>query len=228
MTTQQKSNRIFVTVAAILGSLFLALVVVSVLSLLGRIDGSEFSPDTFAERGFGYSRLPLLHQRITKTSLGAASPCPTSIAQHLNVSLPPTSRWDLSRIHLGATSTSPYPASLLSQAVHEDPSWESWSSDQPKLAAMLWPTLQQLAQQECYFAIPRLLERFRGQTDATGDVSKLQSELDQACAEAAILRADYLRSQNDLDGAYRCLEWGKTHGSHPELEKRLQTWKTSK
>ncbi len=36
--------------------------------------------------------------------------------------------------------------------------WKKWSNDHPKLAAVLWPVIQKLAERELYILMPRLFE----------------------------------------------------------------------
>ncbi len=39
-------------------------------------------------------------------------------------------------------------------------SWKDWSVNKPKLAAILWPAIQQLAIHQAYFAVPNCLSVF--------------------------------------------------------------------
>lgn len=92
----------------------------------------------------------------------------------------PPSKWHLVSISRGP-STTPALASLLTEALElggvGGQFWQTWTTNHPQCAGVLWPRVQQLAQRELYVLIPELLQLAR--TQPADDGVKLKSLIDQ-------------------------------------------------
>jgi len=163
----KKSSRGF---GCLFASLFAlgALLTIGVVTILSTIEGPEFSPASFQTRTFSYQRLPGTRILLSKTKLGASTAvCTVEILKHL----PPVTAspaWQVA-------STSTYydelhgPSVLINalkqRNVEGDDAWGAWSFENPSLAAVLWPLVQQVAFQELYECVPELLETAENTTD---------------------------------------------------------------
>jgi hypothetical protein len=179
--------------------------------------GSEFSPYSFSIRDFQY---------IAKTRTDnqpSALLCPTEISMHLSNSTVTSGidRWDLVNFRKGfAKIDSVGEAAILTDILGDknqglSESWKDWSDSKPKLAAILWPAVQQLAIHQAYFAIPELLERVRT-IDSEKAIKKI---VDEVSIQAAIDQAHRLRNDSEYSQALVVVRWGKTVGSEEKLDR---------
>ncbi|MEM6690412.1 MAG: hypothetical protein AAF664_13350 [Planctomycetota bacterium] len=147
------------------------LVIVGGVWLGGRVHGSEFSPSDFSIREFHFYEVPLLHTQITpikRTTRTLGFPR-YLVAQSLidsSKSDPPV--WHLASIGRGGTAPEDADAGLLvdqfNLTIDGKEFWRTWSDDHPKIAAVLWPVIQDLAYEELYVLVPDVLEEALKQT----------------------------------------------------------------
>ncbi len=133
-------------------------------------------------------------------------------------------RWDLVNFRKGfANFDSVGEAAILTDILGDEnhalsESWKDWSVNKPKLAAILWPAIQQLAIHQAYFAVPELLERVR-----TIDSEKaIQKIVDEVSVQAAIDQAYRLQTESEYSKALAVVRWGKTVGKAEKLD-QLET-----
>lgn len=179
--------------------------------------GREISPYSFSGRDFQIYRW--FGGTVVQPSSLA---CSTEISKHLTI---PTrtygiERWDLvtywGGFFKGEVKSE---ASILVEAFETRDSkaelvWEKWSKENPGLARILWPAVQQLAIHRAYFALPELLKDAAacpqaGELSKAIDGTSLRAGLDQAARHIA---------KNEFSDARIALEWAKTLGSSPEIE----------
>ncbi len=182
--------------------------------------GREFSPYSFSIRDFRY---------VAKTRTDnqpSVLLCPTEISMHLSNSSVTSgvNRWDLVNFRKGfANFDSVGEAAILTDILGDEnhalsESWKDWSVNKPKLAAILWPAIQQLAIHQAYFAVPELLERVR-----TIDSEKaIQKIVDEVSVQAAIDQAYRLQTESEYSKALAVVRWGKTVGKAEKLD-QLET-----
>jgi len=83
--------------------------------------------------------------------------------------------------------------------------WERWSVDQPKLAAILWPAIQQIAIYHAYFVIPELLAEIE-RTEPKE--SKIREKIAKFSISGALLQSERLVVMEDWDQALETIRWG--------------------
>lgn len=121
-------------------------------------------------------------------------------------STPPADEdWDLVELNRGLSGSTPADANLFIEPMESfgaagTPRWEKWSIDHPKLAAVVWPEIQKLANRELYILVPSILEML--QHDHTP--AELSEKID------SLLREEYRTLVVDMRAAGR-----------PEVAKQL-------
>jgi hypothetical protein len=190
--------------ASVVGLSALVLSVAAVLLLLvtfvfGSVHGTEFNPQTFERRMFGFHEIPLVRLQVTplwRTEANGAveqliiaqpyvKPEPNAPEQwHLisltrrNYKQPPTDVQILARY-------------LDAQDEDEESYWTEWSIKHPELAAIFWPEVARLARLEQYVLLPPLFELARN----ADDVKKFQSDLKQLQTKQLQETADRLKER---------------------------------
>lgn len=163
-------------------TLLLVLVALFVIGVQGYVSGSEFSPTHFQQRDFEFYEIPLLRLQITPIWRSASTPSTANyLRQNSMIKAAPRGQptyWHLVSISRGLHGTTAADAELLIDQLqlkaNDKLHWQTWSTDHPKSAAILWPIVQRLAERELYFLVPRLFEI------SLADLTpvQLQSELD--------------------------------------------------
>ncbi len=215
-STKTKSPRIALTIFGAIGVLLCIYFVGTYWRASITIEGREFSPYSFNIRAFRYVT------KIKTDNQPSSLVCPIEISKHLSNSTVTsgTDRWDVVSFRKGfATFDSQGEAAILIDAIgdqnqipgHE---WKEWSSDNPPLAALLWPAVQQLAIHRAYFAIPELLELAR----ISNTEKAIQAAVEKVSIQAAIDQANRLRSEKRDTEALAVVRWGKTLGHAGQLD----------
>ncbi|MDZ4851950.1 MAG: hypothetical protein SGI77_21895 [Pirellulaceae bacterium] len=200
---------------------FAILVVVFLLfQLLGsalRTSGTEFSPISFTCRDFKIS----LWTGGTVVQ-PAYLACSTDISKHLTNSTRSNGneRWDLVdywKLTQGRVNSE---ASILTQCMTAENAerelvWENWSKDNPKLAKILWPAVQQLAMHRAYFSVPELLRI----AVASPPTNELRSEINRISSRAAVDQIARHIAKKEFSDARIALDWARNFGSSPELDR---------
>lgn len=185
-----------------MGCFLIALAVVGLLIAWGAfmswasIQGTEFSPNSFQMRNFSYSRVPGTRLRLGATRLGAPwSVASTDVLKHLPIVTAPQ-QWHISRI---SNSQEPaFGAEILVEALQQrnadgNDFWGKWSFDNPKLAAILWPLVQQVAIHELYECIPEILEI----AESSSDPASLEQQALDTVARSVIEYLERLEFSSD-------------------------------
>ncbi len=186
--------------------------------ILGNVHGEEFSPQSFCVREFSYYRFPIVRQRITATDLPTPAgtlACSPAISANLSTGIGTNGpiRWDLAEHSIGANTSLRGEASILLTYLRS-PAWETWSTDKPKLAKVLWPALQELGIQRCYFAIPDLMQAAEGASTP----EELKSEIARISLHAAELSARNYQSKGQTAESQEIATWGLKFGESPLLQ----------
>jgi hypothetical protein len=133
--------------------------------MFGTVNGTEFCPETFERRHYHYVQLPLVHLQLTgeddKDISGVTEIFVTS-QKYFTKKTPASQQWHTITAHRGAR-TQTGDARLLIEYLDAKNSddyhrWVKWSEDHPKLAAELWPAVQQLAEARRYVDIPDVFD----------------------------------------------------------------------
>ena len=201
--------------------LLVALFAIPILISNTNISGEEFSPQLFQKREFAYRRFPGTKIRISKTKLSPAiSPCSKSILTHLSSGV--QTDWHVSTVQLGGNFQEQGPKILIDylQSTNADGSnvWDAWSFQNPTLAAVLWPIVQEVALRELYFCIPDLLRNAEIQLDANA----LRKRLVIVCARAAKEKLKSLAETKETVSEDELRNWALSltsdFGTDPEFQ----------
>ena len=134
-----------------------------VIIILGNVAGEEFSPQTLEYRSFRYYEVPGLRWQVGYVRY-VSRPAPTiddlRTAPYFPKATNATPRWDLihgERVFRNASGDAQILWAYLSAKDHLGNSvWHQWSTDNPKLAAVLWPVVMEAAREGNYVKIPDL------------------------------------------------------------------------
>ncbi|NNE01412.1 MAG: hypothetical protein HKN47_29200 [Pirellulaceae bacterium] len=166
----------------------------------GHVSGQEFAPSHFQVRNFSFYEIPLLHIQITPIRRkGVALPVATYVRQSSLIGAPKGTpdKWHLVSLSRGLSGTTAADADLMVTHLNltdgTDVYWRKWSIDHPKRAAVLWPTVQRLAERELYILIPAVFEL--AQKDLTAE--QLATKID------TLLRRQYRSLVVDMRQADR-------------------------
>lgn len=195
-----KQSRAVKKWATLVATLILVLVLFIVIRTQGFVTGYEFSPTHFQQRSFSFYEIPLIHLQITPIKRTGSTPKTATYLRQNSLITPypgtPTT-WHLVSISRGLTGSTPADANLLmdqlSLSSGGDEYWRKWSIDHPKLAIVLWPVIQKLAQRELYILMPQVFEL--AQLEQTPET--LQEQIDNQ------LRRQYRGLIEDMQAANR-------------------------
>lgn len=217
MNVLKKNSRksIFFWIAVALAGV-LSLGALAIYSPSTRYTGTEFSPYSFQTREFQYqlNLFSSLGRGVTTVDVGIPCSSP-EITKHLTNSTQnpiALARWDLVQTDTGAGSRSYQgeAAVLVNSLKIYDFStnmlaWERWSADNPSLAAILWPAIQQIAIHHAYFVIPELLSEIER---TKPDESEILEIIAKSSVSGALLQSEKLVALEEWEQALESIRWG--------------------
>jgi hypothetical protein len=195
------------TLLGLLGAT-LALFVLTVT--FGAVHGTEFCPQTFQRRTYSLYELPIIGIQVTGIRREDVSQAAELfIASHKYITLPPsgaTEDWHIIQGSRGS-NTSRGDAGILMQYLDATDGqdyhrWVKWSEEHPKLAPILWPAVQRLAQHELYIFVPDLFDLAKSIEDPV----KLRQELDRTVASKLLFLGKRLLEREDAEAAKQVLD----------------------
>jgi 3-methyladenine DNA glycosylase AlkC len=221
------------TLWGVLGLLAATLLVFMATLWFGGVHGTEFSPQTFERRSYSFYELPLIRKQVTAIRhddlTGVAE---TFLTSKNYVATPPAGAPQDWHIIVGSQGTKMFhkgDASILMQYLDSKDSadyhrWVKWSEDHPKLAKVLWPAVQRLAQDDLYIFIPDLFLLAK-QAD---DPVKLQAALNKLIAAKLLFLADRLQDRHEHAEAIKLLDEAiQLDPANQELTKARETSRTA-
>jgi hypothetical protein len=212
---KNSQKTIFFWIAVALASV-VSLGSLAVFSTSTQYTGTEFSPYSFQTREFKYqlNLFSSLGRGVTTVDVGIPCNSPEIIKHLTNATQTPIAlaRWDLVETDAG-TGSRPHQgeaAILVNTLKIYDSStrmlaWERWSADNPSLAAILWPAIQQIAIHHAYFVIPELLSEI---DRTTPDESEIIEKIAKFSISGALLQSERLAELEDWEQALECIRWG--------------------
>jgi hypothetical protein len=216
---------LWITLAALAATLLVWVVTL----WFGGVHGTEFSPQTFERRSYSFYELPLVGVQVTAIRhddlTGVAE---TFITSSNYVTVPPAGSPQDWHIIVGSRGTKLFrkgDASILMEYLDAKDSeeyhrWVKWSEDNPKLAKVFWPAVQQLAKHELYIFIPDLFTQAKQADDAV----KLQAALDKLVAQKLLFLARRLQDREEHAEAVKVLDEAiKLDPADKELTKARDT-----
>ncbi len=217
MNVLKKNNRksIFFWIAIVLTSALPAWALIA-YSTSAQYTGTEFSPYSFQTREFQHQLNLFSSFGRGVTTVDAGIPCSSpEITKHLtNATQTPVAlaRWDLVQTETLPGSL-PYrgEAAILVNALKiydfstNEFAWERWSTDNPKLAKILWPAIQQIAIHHAYFVIPELLSEIKL---SKPDESEILEIIAKSSVSGALLQSEKLVALEKWEQALECIRWG--------------------
>lgn len=197
----------------------------------GVVSGEEFSPDTFQRRTYLYYELPLVRWKITPVFRSVQ---PTQLEKLLVKRKyvgpkTPAKRWDLVFARRSEEPWLQGDALILCDYLDAYDAennmvsfWETWTSDHPQLAKILWPEVVSLARENRYYLIPPLFEL----THEYDQPQRLQEGINQALADQYDLLGATELESGDLEAAIDCYSKALQHqpGRRSSLEGRADCY----
>lgn len=196
----------------VIASIILVVFIGGAILMQGAVRGTEFSPTHFQTRSFSFQEIPLLHLQLTPIRRSATTATASSYLRANNlIQVPPGSpaQWHLVRISRGVSPSVSADAEILVQylelSVSNSTYWKQWSVDHPKLAPVLWPRIQRLAQRELYVLMPDLFELAK-RTPSSADV--FSEQLDRLIRESTLQLAADMKEAGRIELARDLLREG--------------------
>ena len=160
----------------VLIGILVGLVVISISAggvlVLGRVDGSEFSPDTFAQRDFSFYNVPLLGVKVGPISRRDTT---GPLANHLimNKMIPTNAtnpQWDMvtRATNIGQSEINDSQVLVDYLELSDSggyPVWLRWTENHPEYAENFWPVVARLARGNLYVHLPRFFRLAREAED---------------------------------------------------------------
>jgi tetratricopeptide (TPR) repeat protein len=188
-------------VIGLLIALAVLLIFALIVRVFGIVVGEEFSPDTFMQRRFVYWEIPLLGQQVSpvyRTNDESAVVAHIRINKLLPASTRKEPRWHFVGAIRGyrlLTGDARVLCTYFSIEQDGQELWLKWTQDNPKLAAILWPAIAEVARGQHYDFVPDI---FQLAADA-GDPDRFGQDLDRLLAHKY---RDVADNQYDL-GAFQ-------------------------
>lgn len=164
------ANWVFGTGIGAMVLLFVFLIVM----FFGKVSGEEFSPSDFKRRSFHYYELPLVGMQVWPIKhFDATGDLETELATKklIPVTTPTKPRWDLVQGLRAARVVREGDAYILCRYLDQRQAggkvvWQDWTSDHPDVAAIFWPVISRLADQELYVFVPEAFDLAKSASDA--------------------------------------------------------------
>jgi hypothetical protein len=152
-----------------LGALILsaaAVVLMLVTFAFGGVRGTEFNPQTFERRMFGFYEIPLLRLQVTPLWRAETNGDVEQLVISQKYVAPEANApetWHLISLVRRNYKQPPTDVQILvryldAKDADGDSYWTQWSIAHPEMAALLWPEVARLARLESYVMLPPLFE----------------------------------------------------------------------
>ena len=170
------------TLWGLLGVVLAVLLVAFVTAQFGAVHGIEMNPYSFERRTYSFYEIPLIRVQV----LGIRRNPVTDVTQSfLATNKYVTTKnvpdvWHIVQAAKGVRAPKVGDAEILVHYLETKDAkdyhlWVKWSEANPKLAAIFWPAVSRLAQEELYIYIPDLFDLAKGASDPVA----LKSQLDK-------------------------------------------------
>lgn len=173
-----------------LGALILSVAAVALLLatfIFGGVGGTEFNPQTFERRMFGFYEIPLIRLQVTPLWRAEANgEVEQLVIAQSYVKPEPNApeNWHLISLVRRNSRQPPTDVQILARyldAKDEDENsyWTDWSLKHPEMAAIFWPEVARLARLEQYILLPPLFELARNARETKTfqtDLKQLQTK----------------------------------------------------
>ena len=142
------------------------------VAMFGGVTGEEFSPQKFTMRRFHYWQVPLLGVQVWPVQLTKIDGDEDELARYIRRNKlhgdirSNAPHWDIMTIDELGSKPFRGNASILTQYLRQPgatgmQSWLDWTKKNPKSAAVFWPIVATLAEENLYPVIPSLMEAAR-------------------------------------------------------------------
>ena len=182
--------------------IFIAVSAVFLLTLwFGGVHGVELNPYTFARRSYSFYEIPLLRiqvRGIRREDVSSVTVDFLALNKYVTPVKGAPDEWHIVIGTRGVRAPVIGDADILvryleAQDADAHHKWEDWSQKNPKLAAVFWPSVSRLAQEEEYVFIPDLFELAASASDPVA----LQNALNKKVAERLKLLGQTLKDAGD-------------------------------
>ena len=186
-------------------SLLGVLIAVSVVALLtlwfGGVHGVELNPYTFARRSYSFYEIPLVRWQvrgIRREDVSSNTVEFLALNKYVAAAKGAPNEWHIVIGTRGVRAPVIGDADILVRYLEAQDAdahhlWEDWSRANPKLAAVFWPAVSRLAQEEEYVFIPDLFDLAASASDPVA----LQGALNKKVAERLKVLGQTLKDAGD-------------------------------
>lgn len=140
--------------------------------MFGGVAGEEFSPQKFTMRRFYYWQIPVVGIQVWPVQLTKIDGDEDELARYIRRNKlhgdirTKAAHWDIMRLDELGSKEFRGNASILTQYLRQPgatgmQSWLDWTKKNPKSAAVFWPIVATLAEENLYPVIPSLMEAAR-------------------------------------------------------------------
>lgn len=150
------------------------------IMIFGRVSGEEFAPSEFKRRTFSYYEIPIVGIQVWPVKrFDVTGDVETDLVTNkiITPKTPKDPRWDLVLGYRGSTQVADGDANILVRYLDRldgkgGRTWQTWTTDKPKLAKIFWPAIAKLAEEELYLFMPDLFEMAAAASDVTPESVK--------------------------------------------------------
>src|SRR5689334_14343210 len=130
-----------------------AVVIVLVTFVFGGVEGTEFNPDSFERRHFGFYQIPLIRLQVTplwRSEYNGEVENLVTARKYVVPTPGAPETWHLIGFKRSSYTPPPTDAQILARYLdardeNHQVYWADWSTDHPDMAAVLWPEVARLA-----------------------------------------------------------------------------------
>ena len=218
----RRGNRLVRTIIVLVCLGAFALATYITVQTFGRVEGIEFSPDTFASRTFVYYEIPLIRARVSgvdREDISSGLQRNVTSSNLIAKSTVDPPRWHLVAMTKGSVyyqddalivyqylRTNGNALVTPTLTLGDSPAaefWAEWTRKHDKLAKIFWPAVADVCRQDLYTFAPALFNQAEQMTAAESkpSVEEFQQALDEVLAEQYTELGDVRRGQGAHDEA---------------------------
>lgn len=221
---RSRAGRVVWWIWPIIGAVSLLMLSIMIY-VFGSVSGIEISKQDLTFRHFTYRQIPGLRWQVGAVyhDFPSAAASDFAISKHLKpLGKGQKVEWDLVSFDEFGSEEVQGDASILHKILEQRSEsvqyyWVKWSSDHPTRAAELWPTIQDLAFCDMYWAIPPLMELYNSGTND----SSLIPERNESVIESAKLALEEAKARKDETAISKIISRIAPYDEYSELKKAL-------
>lgn len=221
---RSRAGRVVWWIWPIIGTISLLMLSITIY-VFGIVSGIEISKQDLTFRHFTYRQIPGLRWQVGAVyhDFPGAAATDAAISKHLKpLGKGQKVEWDLVSFDEFGSQEIQGDAIILHKVLEQRSGsneyyWVKWSTDHPTRAAELWPTIQDLAFCDMYWAVPPLMELYNSGTND----SSLIPERNESLIESAKLAIEEAKARKDETVIDKIVSRISSYDEYSELKKVL-------